>query len=381
MKKSQNNIVAQTAFPAQTPEREMKKDLSFRDCVEDSHAVSPEDDQEGHKKNDLKALREMLGKHLQPDKIAEICHLCGIDERDAFRFLAKNETGPIGKAYEMCYKMRIPASMILKDESVPGVEDDRVRRVFGVIQGRVEPYENEWISYDEATRWPTIKPELLPAYQEITRRLVQATRQAVIDAYLLADNLIYDRTSDFVLPTPEEMADALINDPDEMRDGLGVFLELEHGEYKHVPCKLIFDMAKSLEAGRDQVAPETNNHMEDEASTPTSPDTGMHGIASAFSPWIHGADDKTLAYIIKHHALPPGVGMLTFVGNGNDAKRFWTNVGMQPKEFNKCFGTKYKSNSGHAGQLDYDAKPDNGKQAVYKGMYIPLHQFGLIKSK
>ena len=361
----------------------MKKDLSFRDCLEDSHAVKPEDDQEGRLEAEFEGLIELARDESNLWYIPRYCRENGLDPRDGFEFLSRwgqeRDLEAVHELYGCEARFYIRIDDILDGDLMPGVEAGRVLTIFDLLHQQSEQYENGWISYDDATRWPTVKPQVLSAYREIMRRLVRAMKDAVINKCCPPDKCIDDPTSDFVGPTPEDIADALINDPDEMRDGLGVYLELNPGDYKHVPCKYIVDMAESLEAGRDQVAPTPDINI--------SEDAVMHGIAKDFGDWFSSTNDEVLSYIIKHHALPPGVSPVLYKGNGADAYRFWKNVGMQADDFNRCFETfgdaskKIKSKNNTASGKHKRKLDDEARRGIYKGIYIPLAKYELIKSE
>ncbi len=76
------------------------------------------------------------------------------------------------------------------------------------------------------------------------------------------------------------------------------------------------------------------------------------GIASDLSPWIRGADDLTLEYIIKKWKLPEGKPKpiwITFKPGGEPIKPRWANAhrfrhfaGMTEERFNDCFEAEDK---------------------------------------
>lgn len=80
--------------------------------------------------------------------------------------------------------------------------------------------------------------------------------------------------------------------------------------------------------------------------------TKYPGIAKELSPWISGADDKTLEEIIVNKGLPDGVSKPRWIGGQADAFRMMDWLGMvYPVDFKACFAIS---------ELKVKNKPEKG---------------------
>lgn len=396
MKKSKNSIVAFPAFSAQTEAQPTESRVTDQAHAESGRTVEPEDRQDAVSGGELDALTELAGKDIHPADVVEFCRKNGMDERKVFGGLGRIESVRLHRLFHDCAIRSISATDILVDGPFPGVEGDRIERVFTTIWSRVEPYEKGYISYNDATSWPTINPSVMSAYLEIMRRLVRAMRRAIVEVYRLDERIIDDPSSDFVSPTADDLANAIINDPDEFFNGECVFLEIHPGQYEGVPCKLVNDMAETLEAEAAKTVPFVIRGVEG-LRDPGQPQVdGLHnnkpfhspeaitvrpGFAKALEKLYPGLDDETWSDILNARKTPDGrCARYDYKGKKADAARLCAHVGMPIRTWNAWFMTndgkpiesknlgKYRDGLQAGNRLLMDELKD-------RGIYLVLNEY------
>lgn len=329
-----------------------------------------------------KGPKEAVWEHLKANArqlsmcfdLDSLCQKYGIDERDAWEYLStveiddeyKDEIHLRCKGHAVLY---IRASDMIEDGPIPGMTIDQVRGLFQVITaigddvrgvhvGRLRPDTVIPHLQDRG-----IRPDLVNGISETMSRLCRYIKHRIpweLFGYVPAT----DDPSSIMAPiTPDDHVEAWISEHD-----TGVYLETRPGRYDLVMCNVIFT---------ESVLFDSWMISKDRRSTDAVQDQGiMHGIAKAFERW-YCTDDATLSYIIRHHILPEGQNRVSYRGPAPDAVRFWKEIGMAPKEWNACFkagdGKPIKSNA-----LGKDLYKDEDKDS---GIYKPLSEFGLLKSK
>lgn len=329
-----------------------------------------------------KGPKEAVWEHLKANArqlsmcfdLDSLCQKYGIDERDAWEYLStveiddeyKDEIHLRCKGHAVLY---IRASDMIEDGPIPGMTIDQVRGLFQVITaigddvrgvrvGRLRPDTVIPHLQDRG-----IRPDLVNGISETMSRLCRYIKHRIpweLFGYVPAP----DDPSSIMDPiSPDDHVEAWISEHDP-----GVSLETRPGRYEHVMCDVIFT---------ESVLFDSWMISKDRRSTDAVQDQGiMHGIAKAFERW-YCTDDATLSYIIRHHILPEGQNRVFYRGPAPDAVRFWKEIGMAPKEWNACFltedGKPIKSNA-----LGKDLYKDEDKDS---GIYKPLSEFGLLKSK
>ena len=326
----------------------------------------------------------------------------GIDEREAFRYLADccrhgntegwQETDP--DHFDRMAREYIRASDILDkagDAIVPvaGYGETQVLELFRMLWeitdartqahiGRISPGMIDHIP-------GRIKPDMVAGASEIVRRLVQKVRQ--IETGTVEVAIPQDAPESISRPIdPVAHIDGIIRDKDP-----GIYLEKMPSSYYHVSCRVILDEMALLDAvarSREAVqVPEPSAHDTGTVArqAPQGPETDkvMPGIAELFRPWLPSVtDDALLSHIIRCHRRPQGASKIRWEGIQADAVRFWEGCGMTPSEWHDCFyfidpKTK-KEKHIDSNRKTKDAYKDDDKTAKIYGPLKQCKDFGLI---
>ena len=336
-------------------------------------------DNESTNKGPNEAVWEHLKRNARQlsigDAMSSYCQNNGIDERDAWEHLSEAELDDeyMDEIHARCKGKAvryIRASDMIEDGPIPGMTIDQVRGLFQVITaigddvrgvhvGRLRPDTVIAHLQDRG-----IRPDLVNGISEVMARLCRYIKHRIpwdLFGYVPAT----DDPSSIMAPiAPDDHVEAWISEHDP-----GVNLETRPGRYEHVMCDVIFTEAVSLDSWM-AIRKDRDRRSRDAVQGI------MPGIAKAFERW-YCTDDATLSYIIRHHILPEGQNRVSYRGPAPDAVRFWRAIGMTPGEWNACFlptdGREIKSNA-----LGKGLYKDEDKDS---GIYVPLSEFGLLKSK
>ena len=326
----------------------------------------------------LEGLKPVARKGTARGAIVDYCHQNRIDERDAWEYLAREETdAEIREIFERSAVLFVKASDIINDGApIPGIETDQVREVFSGLISIGDEIRHVHLGQRRPEtvihlRDQSLKPEARDGIHEVMRRLARRIMSIPWDRFGFTPTII-GASSIFAPPGRDQEIGAWIREHDH-----GVKLETAPLEYDSVMCSVILDEATLFDSptpGQKIPAPESVlDSPHDQPSAPRA--EVMHGISNAFEPWFD-TDDETLSYIIIHHKLPPGHNRATYRGKSKaDAVRFANAIGITIEQWNAlfttCDGESIKRNALQKGlYIDQDRN---------SGIYIPLREYELLK--